>query len=271
MVEVRKSDAQPLQFPQKFKSSPAIANVNGELVIFAGSDDGHFYAVNSNGELIFDFQTDDKIRTAPAFASTSSGLAIFTGSYDGKLYGLNSNGDILAGWPVDTGISIIIDPIVTDIDGDSQPDIITGNSNGLLLAYHLDGSLVDGFPLQSGIALSGGILASDIDNDGDIELSMGTNTALSSFDIKTISQTIEGWDMHRGNILRNGVYSHQASSVGDMNLDEMLNILDIVLLVNAILSDEPTATQLATGDINLDGVLNILDIVNLVNLILAEE
>ena len=76
--------------------------------------------------------------------------------------------------------------------------------------------------------------------------------------------------MHRGNILRNGFYSSQSSS-GDMNQDTIINILDIVLLVNAIMSDVPTAAQLAAGDINQDGMLNVLDIVNLVNLILAQE
>ena len=56
-----------------------------------------------------------------------------------------------------------------------------------------------------------------------------------------------------------------------MNQDAILNILDIVLLVNAIMSNEPTAVQLAAGDLNQDGILNVLDIVNLVNLILAQE
>ena len=253
----------------KFKSSPTIAMVNGELLIFAGDDNGHFYALNSSGDMTFDFQTDDKIRTASAFASTASGLAIFTASYDGKLYGLNSNGSLRDGWPVDSGISIIIDPIVTDIDGDNQPEVITGNANGLLLAYHMDGTVVDGFPLQSGFGFSGSILSSDIDNDGDIELSMGTSTALSTFDIKIASQSITGWNMHRGSPLRNGYFSPQSSSTGDMNQDQTVNILDIVLLVNVILSNNPSDTQLVSGDINNDGVLNILDIVQLVNIILA--
>ena len=255
---------------EKFKSAPSIATINGENIIFAGSDDGHLYGLNIDGEIRFDIVTGDKIRTSPAFVKLPSGTAIVVGSYDGYLYAVDSDGNTLTGWPVNTGSSIIVDPIITDIDGDNQPEIITGNANGLLLAYHMDGTVVDGFPLQSGIGLSGGILSADIDNDGDIELTMGTNTALSSFDIKAISQSIEGWNMHRGNILRNGFYSPQSSSAGDMNQDEILNILDIVLLINAIMSDEPTAAQLAIGDINNDGTLNVLDIVQLVNIILAE-
>ncbi|MDP7027800.1 MAG: aryl-sulfate sulfotransferase [Candidatus Marinimicrobia bacterium] len=51
---------------------------------------------------------------------------------------------------------------------------------------------------------------------------------------------------------------------GDINDDGILNILDIVSLVNLVLSNNYEAS----GDINGDNMLNILDIVSLVNLIL---
>ena len=43
-----------------------------------------------------------------------------------------------------------------------------------------------------------------------------------------------------------------------------MNILDVVLLVNMVLSDEYDAL----ADINSDGVINVLDVVVLVNIIL---
>jgi len=52
--------------------------------------------------------------------------------------------------------------------------------------------------------------------------------------------------------------------LGDLNEDGVLNILDIVSLVNMVLSGEYNTN----GDLNEDGGLNILDIVSLVNLIL---
>ena len=52
---------------------------------------------------------------------------------------------------------------------------------------------------------------------------------------------------------------------GDINDDGILNILDIVSLVNLVLSNNYEAS----GDINGDNMLNILDIVSLVNLILG--
>ena len=53
---------------------------------------------------------------------------------------------------------------------------------------------------------------------------------------------------------------------GDINGDGTLNILDLVSLVNLILSGE----NINTGDLNEDGTLNILDVVLLANLILSD-
>jgi len=55
-------------------------------------------------------------------------------------------------------------------------------------------------------------------------------------------------------------------TVGDLNADENINILDVIILVNYILS--PAAVELEGADINDDGEVNILDIVALVNIIL---
>ena len=55
------------------------------------------------------------------------------------------------------------------------------------------------------------------------------------------------------------------SIIGDLNNDETLNILDVVLLVNLILSGDDSNDS---GDVNGDGMQNILDIVMLINLIL---
>ena len=52
--------------------------------------------------------------------------------------------------------------------------------------------------------------------------------------------------------------------IGDINADGDVNILDVVLLANAVL----TGNYLSEGDINGDGGNNVLDIVGLVNIIL---
>ncbi len=56
------------------------------------------------------------------------------------------------------------------------------------------------------------------------------------------------------------------ASLGDVNGDGALNILDIVIIANIILGSEENIPE---ADVNQDGDLNILDIVALVNLILS--
>ena len=54
--------------------------------------------------------------------------------------------------------------------------------------------------------------------------------------------------------------------IGDLNYDNSVDILDVIILVNHILS--PAAVELDGADINGDGEVNILDVVALVNIIL---
>ena len=58
--------------------------------------------------------------------------------------------------------------------------------------------------------------------------------------------------------------SEVEETIGDINEDGSVNVLDIVILANAVLSDE----YLSEGDFNGDDVNNVLDIVALVNIIL---
>jgi hypothetical protein len=60
-------------------------------------------------------------------------------------------------------------------------------------------------------------------------------------------------------------YFYEGSLQGDMNGDGNLNILDIVALVNVILSSGTNPL----GDMNGDGTLNVLDVVILANTILS--
>ena len=58
----------------------------------------------------------------------------------------------------------------------------------------------------------------------------------------------------------------EQSTPGDINSDEVINILDVVLLVNIILG---TNDFVPSADLNNDGIGNILDVVLLVNIILG--
>ena len=57
--------------------------------------------------------------------------------------------------------------------------------------------------------------------------------------------------------------------LGDINFDGIINVLDAVILVNAVLNSTPLEDlELQAADINSDEILNVLDVVQLVNIIL---
>ena len=64
-------------------------------------------------------------------------------------------------------------------------------------------------------------------------------------------------------ILLNRVFSEN-SIEGDVNGDSSVNIQDVILIVNIILSNE----QNLSADVNQDGNIDVLDIIQVVNLIL---
>ena len=62
-----------------------------------------------------------------------------------------------------------------------------------------------------------------------------------------------------------GNYCPDSSLNGDINQDDVVNILDVILTINIILGfDEPNDL----ADINSDGEINVLDVVQIVNIIL---
>ena len=64
--------------------------------------------------------------------------------------------------------------------------------------------------------------------------------------------------------------SNNGLLLGDMNQDEILDVLDIVRLIQIILGQyTPTNFELILADLNEDDVVNIQDIVLLINTILS--
>jgi len=71
-----------------------------------------------------------------------------------------------------------------------------------------------------------------------------------------------------------GVYEYCfcETPLGDMNVDGVWNVLDIVILANCILADNcADLPNGCAGDMNGDGLYNVLDIVILINCILADN
>ena len=84
------------------------------------------------------------------------------------------------------------------------------------------------------------------------------NNVVGSYTINSLSNSAK-------NYIRSVIAEHyQQSVLGDINGDAIVNVQDVILLVNIILSAEDNSN----ADINSDGLVNVLDIVQIVNIIL---
>ena len=60
-------------------------------------------------------------------------------------------------------------------------------------------------------------------------------------------------------------FTCQESILGDINGDLLVNVQDVILTLNIVLSNEYSSS----ADLNFDNIVNILDVVQLVNIILS--
>ena len=80
----------------------------------------------------------------------------------------------------------------------------------------------------------------------------------------------ENWGFHTSDQLINFFLNYRLSdflnqeTIGDINNDSFINVLDIILLVDLILEN----VYLSIADINSDQMLDVLDIVEIINIIL---
>ena len=77
------------------------------------------------------------------------------------------------------------------------------------------------------------------------------------------------YEEYSGNMPDMGYFEYSDIIYGDVNLDSIINILDIVLMVNIIFDQNSSDIfSMEAADMNQDNIINVLDIVELLNLIL---
>jgi len=263
----------------KIRSAPIIVEYNGEKNIIVGSKDENLYSINNSGELIFSYTAQGSIYTSPTILDFDLGTMIVFSDDAGYIHSLNLNGNLNAGFPITFDDSVPVSSIIfEDLDSDGLAEFIYGDESA---NFHIlksqDSSYsnlvyYNNMPLSNIFSYSSSAMTHDLDNDGDLEVLCGTTGDLAIFDIKQSSSTSSYWNIYRGNLKRNGFYViENQCSIGDLNGDSTINILDIVRLVNIVVDPlNATEEELCAADLNADNVINILDIVTLVNVVINE-
>ncbi len=265
------ADGYPILVDHDFRAAPVLVEDASGWNILCGSRDNYFYAFRPDGSQRFAVETGNDIFSSAAVLQDETQTVIFFGSQDGLLYGIDLDGNALPGWPVTLSGGTDFDPVISDLDNDQLPEIIIPTNNWALEVFHLDGSTVAPFPVDNYVAVSSSPAIIDLDNDSDLEIVFGDGNGFSVLDIKSTGSDDTYWSQCRGNLQRTGSFTSSVqneSPDGDVNGDDILDVLDIIIVVGAIM-DGSSDDLLAIADINQDGVVNVLDIVAMVDIIMG--
>jgi hypothetical protein len=274
----------PFIATNRIRSAPSIIKYNDSMIIIACSIDGIIYGIEDNGTLRFSFTADGDIYTSPSFLESDEGLMIFFGTDNGTLYAVNINGQLYDGFPIGVNEGYEFGPIVgsvifDDLDNDDLSEIIFGSESGKMTVLKslndMYSNLVfyNSFPSSNTFGYASSAVISDIDQDNDLEIIAGTTGDVIVYDIKESSSVSNYWNIYRGNNHRSGFYEYNLQcSPGDINFDNVINILDIVTLVNVVVNlSDISEDESCAADLNSDSIINILDIVTLVNIIISSD
>ena len=260
----------------KFKSDPSVLKIESNFYFISGSDGNKIYSIDSNGNIVFEFEAGAPIQTSVGFGFVDEQtVGLFFGSQDNFVYGIDQNGLLLDGWPIDVGGKINVTPAISDLDGDGQLEVVAATDNGMIAAFNLDGSVLQNFPIIVGNSFIGSPAIVDIDSDNDLEIYIGTTASLVGLDYKLEGDIVGYWNMYHGNYKRTSFYEFDPNMncssplLGDINCDGGVDVLDIMMVVDFILDISfPFDYQAWSSDLNSDANINIFDIISIVAIIL---
>ncbi len=128
----------------------------------------------SNAPAMYDLDDDGKDEIVLASYLWPSGSATY-GPADVHIF--NEDGTELEGWPNQIPVNSESSPVIGDIDGDFQMEIVVGSGRdintgipGRIYAWNLDGSLCSGFPIEVGNSVESTPSLVDIDLNGIVDI-----------------------------------------------------------------------------------------------------
>lgn len=143
-----------------------------DIVVLRG--DSSLSVVNQSGEIIWTKKLNSySFVTSPALADIDKDGyldIVLTAGSDILVY--NMNGSMLEGFPVNVGDTLDLQssPVLGDVNGDGEVDIIIGTIGGWVCGFNNKGKRIAGFPLSCGDSVFSTPTITDFDGDGYIDI-----------------------------------------------------------------------------------------------------
>ncbi|MHC4779891.1 MAG: FG-GAP-like repeat-containing protein, partial [Planctomycetota bacterium] len=128
--------------PGEGQSIPILADLDGKkgLEIVLGGRDGRLFVVDGQGKNLPGFPVrlpKEACGSAVGDLDGDSTPEIVVGCRDGNLYAFDPDGKPLRGFPLRTGGPVLGVPVITDIDGDGDVDILAASSDAYVHIWDL--------------------------------------------------------------------------------------------------------------------------------------
>lgn len=184
-LNVIKYDGTPYQgFPVSLgsavNSAAAVAdlNNNGSAEIIVNSQNGVITAVDNEGNILFQYDTEGELITNPLLADVNNnGFAeiIALTSVNPRLIILNHDGTDYEGFPVTISGGVTTPSAAADLNNDGYREIIFTTANGSLHAVSvLTGDDISGMPITLDSASHGGVFAGDVSGNNQPDIALAT-------------------------------------------------------------------------------------------------
>jgi len=214
------------------------AGISNRVVMIDGQMRGELWttylsvATNTNGMTAGDLNDDKAIDIIVPGASADMKVHALSGIDGSELWAFQTGGEVNC-------------VLVDDVDGDFWPEVVAGSDDQIVYVLnHETGAEEWSYSTADDVMQVG---VGDIGGDGRPCIALatfGSNGIAYAF--RSLAPLI-------------------TYMCGDLNDDDVVNLLDIVFLINYKYKNGPAPEPLESADVNGDGVVNLLDIVYLVN------
>ena len=238
----------PKSVDQGSSSSPGVADVDGDNypdIVFGAGD---MFAWDYEGQELRDgdnkpltwgvFCTEGQNYTAAVALADLDGIAgaeIVGASWNTReIYVFTHDGSVLPGWPRSTVDLCWASPVIGDLDGDGDHEIVAYDIDGTVYVWHHDGTELmdgDGDPMTDGPFFSAGLDTdgwhvstpdlADMDGDGIVELVVAAPSD-SIYVINADGTQVTGWPVHIGD---EGANVGASPVAGDIDGDDFPELI----------------------------------------------
>ena len=208
----------PIALGHGYTVTPVIGDLDndGDYEIIGTSGNGMIYAWNHDGTVFPGWPvTVPSSNDDPALADLDKDgdLEIIFHNTSDQVYAYHHNGTLVNGWPqlVEAigGGTTWCAPIIGDITGDSEPEIILpANHETMIYAWHADGRAVADWPknIPNGISISPALV--DLNSDGTLDMAIARENVLDLWSMSVPYQRHDlEWPMSWFNAENTATYS----------------------------------------------------------------